>query len=201
MCIILSDSKARLQHTRPSGLEYVIACFIVAKGIVLLWNLNVRMAQGPARIVFALAWILMSTCVKASVIFPLHQIAYDVNSSKRKRLAHGSSLNQKGKMERHCRQLRRAPSVSSCSFHAGDSGYAMIETLKGLGPESGVLLIIGAGVVHVVKKLRSESLKRALDFWVHAGPIVLHYKFTRWFLATTNAPLKSESRRSPPTKL
>jgi hypothetical protein len=59
-------------------------------------------------------------------------------------------------------------------------------------PGSWVLLATALG--YVGNKLRSESVTRALYFWVHAGPIVVHYKFTRWFLDKTKAPLEKRDR-------
>ena len=44
------------------------------------------------------------------------------------------------------------------------------------------------------RTLQSESMKRAIYFWFHAGPVVLHYKFTRWHLTRTNAPLQKRDR-------
>lgn len=46
-----------------------------------------------------------------------------------------------------------------------------------------------AALGYIGQKLQSESVRRALYFWYHAGPVVLHYKFTRWYLAWTRAPL------------
>jgi aarF domain-containing kinase len=42
--------------------------------------------------------------------------------------------------------------------------------------------------------LQSESVNRACYFWFHAGPVVCHYKFTRWYLSRTNAPLQKRDR-------
>jgi aarF domain-containing kinase len=36
----------------------------------------------------------------------------------------------------------------------------------------------------------SEPARRALYFWRHAGPMVVHYKFTEWWLGKSEAPLE-----------
>lgn len=54
----------------------------------------------------------------------------------------------------------------------------------------GRLVLIAAGLGYVGTKLRSEAVNRAMYFWVNAGPIIAHYKFTRWYLGKTKAPLE-----------
>ena len=34
-----------------------------------------------------------------------------------------------------------------------------------------------------------ETIRRATYFWTHAGPIVIHYKFTKWWLDTIDASI------------
>jgi aarF domain-containing kinase len=36
----------------------------------------------------------------------------------------------------------------------------------------------------------SEPARRAMYFWRHAGPMVVHYKFTEWWLGKSEAPLE-----------
>jgi hypothetical protein len=55
---------------------------------------------------------------------------------------------------------------------------------------SGPWLVAAVALVQAVNCLRSEALNRAVHFWVKAGPIVAHYKFTRWWLRKTKAPLE-----------
>jgi hypothetical protein len=55
---------------------------------------------------------------------------------------------------------------------------------------SGSWLLAAAALVQVSNCLRSEALSRAVHFWVKAGPIVAHYKFTSWWLRKIKAPLE-----------
>jgi hypothetical protein len=128
--------------------------------------------------------------VKASVIFPFQQSAHH-GTSRRNRFKKGAQAQKKESNDYHWRQLRRAPSVSSSHVSKGD--YGMIKSFRGVGPKSGGFLFFGAAVLHLANRMRSESFKRSFDFWAHAGPIVLHYKFTQWFLTKTMAPLESKS--------
>ena len=59
--------------------------------------------------------------------------------------------------------------------------------------QGGLVLIAGA-LSYIVKKVRSETISRALYFWINAGPIVAHYKFTEWFLRRTQAPLERRDK-------
>lgn len=59
---------------------------------------------------------------------------------------------------------------------------------------SGGIVLLASAIGYIGHKLNSEAVKRALFFWVHAGPIVAHYKFTRWYLHKTNAPLERRDR-------
>ena len=56
--------------------------------------------------------------------------------------------------------------------------------------QAGKFLSVAALIGYIGKKLQSESVSRALYFWIHAGPVVMHYKFTRWYLTKTKAPLE-----------
>jgi aarF domain-containing kinase len=51
-------------------------------------------------------------------------------------------------------------------------------------------LVAGGVVYQGQKALRSEAFRRAARFWYRIGPLVVHYKFTRWWLTTTGAPLE-----------
>eukprot|EP00531_Pseudo-nitzschia_arenysensis_P009620 CAMPEP_0116122852 /NCGR_PEP_ID=MMETSP0329-20121206/4433_1 /TAXON_ID=697910 /ORGANISM="Pseudo-nitzschia arenysensis, Strain B593" /LENGTH=704 /DNA_ID=CAMNT_0003616723 /DNA_START=143 /DNA_END=2257 /DNA_ORIENTATION=+ len=51
-------------------------------------------------------------------------------------------------------------------------------------------LLVGGVVYQSQKALRSEAVRRAARFWVKIGPVVAHYKFTRWWLRTSKADLE-----------
>lgn len=38
-----------------------------------------------------------------------------------------------------------------------------------------------------------EATRRAAYFWTHAGPMVVHYRFTQWWLKATDAPLEKRN--------
>lgn len=53
-------------------------------------------------------------------------------------------------------------------------------------------IVVGGFVYQGQKALRSEAFRRASRFWVKVGPMVVHYKFTRWWLTKiTKAPLET----------
>jgi hypothetical protein len=54
--------------------------------------------------------------------------------------------------------------------------------------------LVAASLGYIGKKIEPEAVSRALYFWIHAGPIVMHYKFTRWFLHKTKAPLEKRDK-------
>mgnify|MGYP006345002021 FL=1 len=45
----------------------------------------------------------------------------------------------------------------------------------------GTAAVLGLGAA-LRKIQKSEPIQRALYFWKHAGPIIAHYKFTKWWL-------------------
>ena len=51
-------------------------------------------------------------------------------------------------------------------------------------------LLVGGAIYQGQKAIRSEAVRRAARFWVKIGPVVAHYKFTRWWLKHTHAPLE-----------
>ncbi|KAG7356579.1 ABC1 family-domain containing protein [Nitzschia inconspicua] len=57
-----------------------------------------------------------------------------------------------------------------------------------------IMRIGGVALVCIGKMIQSEAVQRALYFWVHAGPIVAHYKFAKWWLTKTKAPLQKRDR-------
>ena len=60
--------------------------------------------------------------------------------------------------------------------------------------QAGKYISLAALIGYFGRKLQSESVSRALYFWRHAGPVVMHYKFTRWYLRRTKAPLEKRDR-------
>ena len=55
-------------------------------------------------------------------------------------------------------------------------------------------LLVGGIVYQSQKALRSEAFRRATRFWIKVGPMVVHYKFTRWWLTkVTKAPLETRN--------
>lgn len=57
-----------------------------------------------------------------------------------------------------------------------------------------VLAMCGGTILYLQKVVQSEAVQRAAYFWVHAGPIVVHYKFTKWWLTKTKAPLQKRDQ-------
>lgn len=61
---------------------------------------------------------------------------------------------------------------------------------------SSVVLALGAAAILTTASsvhhglIYGEPVRRAVYFWFHAGPIVAHYKFTKWWLDTTKAPVQ-----------
>ncbi|CAJ1895898.1 unnamed protein product [Cylindrotheca closterium] len=77
------------------------------------------------------------------------------------------------------------------SNNVGTTGMGMIGNFGKV--KSGGIVLLGATTIQLAKFLTSEVFSRALYFWVQAGPIVVHYKFTRWFLKKTKAPLEKRN--------
>ena len=120
--------------------------------------------------------------VVASVIFPYGQSSIRY---RRTRFKDHEAVKKSSRRQYDTNIMRRQ--ARSVATH----GIGMINNF---GPvRSGGVLLLGVTAIRLAKFLRSEVFSRALYFWVHAGPIVVHYKFTRWFLKKTKAPLESES--------
>lgn len=72
------------------------------------------------------------------------------------------------------------------------NGYPEVRTKRRLAftpYQASLSLSLLAALGYIGRTLQSESVKRAMYFWFHAGPVVFHYKFTRWHLTRTRAPL------------
>lgn len=121
--------------------------------------------------------------VSDSVIFPYGQNG--IRSQRTRFKDHGGLMKKNERLEYHYK-LKRQPSKA-----VGGNGLGMVNNFDPV--KSGGALFLGAAAIRLMNLLRSEVFSRALYFWIHAGPIVVHYKFTRWFLAKTNAPLESET--------
>lgn len=67
--------------------------------------------------------------------------------------------------------------------------------MQPLSQQQLVKVTLGGGAILYFQRLvQSEALQRALYFWVHAGPIVAHYKFAKWWLTKTKAPLEKRDQ-------
>lgn len=98
------------------------------------------------------------------------------------------------------RRKRRVPNHQqwgkSCQVRERRSGISKLSAtsthmhLAFTPVQAGKFLSLAAVVGYLAKQLRSESFSRAIYFWFHAGPVVAHYKFTRWYLEKTKAPLE-----------
>lgn len=139
-----------------------------------------------------IALLGFSLLARASVIFPqnIHHHHSNRRRNQLKRKGQSSLLNKRNNLI-DFRSLRRTPSAHPPEFRNGE--YGMIQSLTSLSlGRTGGLVLVGSTAIHLINKLRSEAFKRAIYFWYHAGPIVVHYKFTQWFLTKTKAPLESE---------
>jgi hypothetical protein len=86
-----------------------------------------------------------------------------------------------------------ADTSKSRQIFPGDSRQFAMASMV-IGQERGAaVLLAGAVVVCLQKVLKSQSVRRAASFWFHAGPIVAHYKFTKWWLTKTKAPLEKRN--------
>lgn len=174
----------RFEKKKTSSIAHILDYrFILLQPISSLSSLNMRSFP-------FLTLLNLIICVKGSVIFPYQQNLCTAGPKSRR---FGRDLKR---IERsNQRRLRRAS--SPISSIVGSSQYGMIRNFSGLGKSGGGLLLFGAAaLIKVGNIVTSESFRRALYFWVHAGPIVVHYKFTRWFLTKTKAPIESEYERS-----
>lgn len=128
--------------------------------------------------------------IHGSVIFPLdHNELLTVSSRP-----HHSRTRRLARRHREYFQRRNH------SFSTTDRRNVFLTTTmhKGVGSlplaftplQAGKFLSVAALIGCIGKKLQSESFTRALYFWIHAGPVVMHYKFTRWYLTKTKAPLE-----------
>jgi len=55
-------------------------------------------------------------------------------------------------------------------------------------------VIATGAIAAVVKGLSSGAVRRAFFFWRHASPIIVHYKFTQWWLEASRADRKTKDR-------
>jgi aarF domain-containing kinase len=44
------------------------------------------------------------------------------------------------------------------------------------------LLVSAAAIVIIGKGISSEPVRRTVYFWTHVGPIIIHYRFTKWWM-------------------
>jgi hypothetical protein len=104
------------------------------------------------------------------------------------------------KQLRRQRQSRNAARLMAKTRYSKTSSSLTLSptTMHGTPPmafsPTGWAMFGAATVGYIGNMLRSEAIRRALYFWIHAGPIVAHYKFTRWHLSKTRAPLEKRDR-------
>ena len=103
--------------------------------------------------------------------------------------------NQNKKIDR---KRRHSLNLSRQKFANASKKPIWSSTTKSQPMAFSAPIMIGAAAATTIgligKMIVSESIHRALYFWVHAGPIVAHYKFTRWYLSKTHAPLAKRDR-------
>ena len=95
--------------------------------------------------------------------------------------------------------LIRAPGMNLRSASLRRNGSTKAKSKKGVFrdeltmsqstfPHVAFPIVVTGGVASVVSAgmlfLCAEPVRRAVYFWVNAGPIVAHYKFTKWWLGT-----------------
>jgi hypothetical protein len=72
---------------------------------------------------------------------------------------------------------------------------ALAMSLKHPSQQQWIMLAVGGTVALYVQRIvQSEAVQRATYFWIHAGPIVAHYKFAKWWLTKTKASLQKRNR-------
>lgn len=116
----------------------------------------------------------------ASVIFPL-----DKNFQTRRLSGQSSLFSRRTDGGIYDRRRR--------GWTSGGAGFPGVPTAQlAFSPyyQASVCLSLVAALGYIGQKLQSESVKRAVYFWFHAGPVVFHYKFARWHLSRTRAPLQ-----------
>lgn len=135
-----------------------------------------------------LAVLVVSTILaEASVIFPRSN-----ENVRRYRYGNTKSTRNTGEFTLRKARQRNRSIVPGSSFFQGSSVRG--PKLAFTPIQSGGAAILLAAVAYIGQILTTESVKRAMYFWAHAGPIVIHYKFTRWYLGQTKAPLKKRDR-------
>jgi hypothetical protein len=83
-------------------------------------------------------------------------------------------------------QRRQSQVPAAANYQRMPLAFSGVNVIRRSGP----WLVAAVALVQAANCLRSEALNRAVHFWVKAGPIVAHYKFTRWWLRKTKAPLE-----------
>ena len=84
---------------------------------------------------------------------------------------------------------RKYVSISAAGALSAPNGVLAFSPAQSGGAAAAI-----AAVAYLGSRLATESVKRAVYFWIHAGPIVMHYKFTRWYLGQTKATLEKRDR-------
>ena len=129
--------------------------------------------------------------VDASVFVPRHP--------------HPSTLsrrNSDASAKQMIRKRRRNNGVSSSSLSVRPAAclktpVAFFSSTLFRGGRGPLWLFAGAiALVQTIKTIQSEPFQRSLYFWIHAGPIVAHYKFTQWYLQKWKKDVPLEHRNA-----
>jgi hypothetical protein len=145
-------------------------------------------------IFLALLCILFRQQVEGSVIFPS---ARQADSQRKRPIWIEKSRDTRKQQQRARSSLYSAKTVAR---KVTKDGFSPAIVPSGMplaffdARQGGWFLVATAGLGYLSNKLRSEAVSRAFYFWSHAGPIVAHYKFTRWFLRKTKAPLEKRDQ-------
>ena len=76
----------------------------------------------------------------------------------------------------------------------GSESRSIFQAMLLVPTRNSLVLIMAGATIFIHKMIRSEAVHRACYFWLNAGPVVAHYKFTKYWLSKTNAPLEKRER-------
>ncbi len=126
-----------------------------------------------------------ASIASAAVFFP-----FDTNFQGH--VSHSRRISKR--IDRDLSILRRRRGWTSLDAGVGFLEVPSKRRLAFTPYQASLSLSLLAALGCIGQTLQSESVKRAMYFWFHAGPVVFHYKFTRWHLTRTRAPLHKRDR-------
>jgi len=138
------------------------------------------MMQIIALLLSSLVW--MASLSHGSIVYP-----HGTNFQGR-RIGKARRRSKRDDGEFHIRSRSGRIPTTSCFLGISPARLAFSPS------QAGTCLSLASALVYIGHQIQSESVKRAMYFWFHAGPIVLHYKFTRWYLSRSRAPLQKRDR-------